>query len=202
MMSSPLRSVLLLFALALGPTAARAEFPTRIKTEGSLVLAQPGVLTTRSDGRVYQVKIKPETAVEITGKLPVEQLKNGTIVRLTGPLKGAEFEEKIKEIKVHTAADGYQQGVLQDSEEELPTLIGQVLSLRNGTLTVLAARKRYTATLAEDVAVLVETKDYRIAGRGDTIHFQGYLSPDKINVNAQKIEITLKASDSNLRRRE
>jgi hypothetical protein len=189
-------AVVVLTFVGLGQLAQGQEKkPIRLNQDGTLVGVAPNLITVSSEGNVYQLKFKAEqNVVAVTGKLTAEQLQPGMIVRFTGILKGSTIDGEVGEVKVYTAGDGYQLGLLQDAPDQPATITGALQSVKNGTLSVGAGRKKITAKLAAGAAIVIETKDYRIAQRGNAVHFEGTLADDKTSVSARKIEIT--AGDS------
>lgn len=188
-----------LTSVSLGQLArAQEKKPIRLNQDGTLVGVAPNVITVSSEGKVYQLKFKAEqNIVAVTGKLTSEQLQPGMIVRFTGILKGSTIDGEVGEVKVYTAGDGYQLGLLQDAPDQPATITGALQSVKNGTLSVGAGRKKITAKLAAGAAIVIETKDYRIAQRGNAVHFEGTLADDKTSVSARKIEITVGHSSEN-----
>jgi hypothetical protein len=84
--------------------------------------------------------------------------------------------------------------MLHDAPDQPATITGALQSVKNGTLSALAGRKKITAKLAEGAAIVIDSKDYRIAQRGNAVHFEGTLGDDKTSVSARKIEITVGSS--------
>ena len=180
-----------LCAVALGTLPARGQ--NRGSRGGTLVSAAANLITISSEGKLVQLKFKAEqNVVTVTGKLTPDQLRAGTIVRFTGALKGSKIDGEISDMKVYTAADGYQLGILQDAEDQPATITATLQSFKNGTLTVSAGRKKITAKLAEGAAIVLETKDYSLAQRGNAVQFEGRAAPnDATPINAKKIVITV-----------
>lgn len=185
----------LVLAVALGAVAllAMPALGQRGSRGGTLVSAAPNLITISSEGKIIQLKFKAEqNVVTVTGKLTPEQLQDGMIVRVTGTLKGSAIDGEVSDVKVFTAADGYQPGILQDAPDQPATITGTLQSFKNGTLTVSAGRKRITARLAEGAAIGLETRDFSLAQRGNAVTFEGRASPnDATTINAKKIVITL-----------
>ena len=165
----------------------------RASRGGTLVSAAANLITISSEGKVVSLKFKADqNVVTVTGKLSPEQLQAGMIVRFTGTLKGARIDGEISDVKVFTAADGYQLGILQDAPDQPATITGTLQSFKNGTLTVSAGRKKITGKLAEGAAIVLETRDYSLAQRGNSVTFEGRAAPnDPTTINAKKIVITL-----------
>jgi len=184
------------FAAALcGVALATLPAPgqNRASRGGTLVSAAANLITISSDGKLVQLKFKAEqNVVTVTGKLTPEQLQAGAIVRFTGDLKGSKIDGEISDMKVYTAADGYQLGILQDAPDQPATITATLQSFKNGTLTVSAGRKKITGKLAEGAAIVLETKDYSLARRGNAVQFEGRAAPnDPTTINAKKIVITV-----------
>jgi hypothetical protein len=187
--------MLAFFAAGAVVARAQAKKPIRLNQDGTLVAVAANQITVSSEGKVYQIKIKADqNVVAVTGKLAPEQLQSGMIVRFTGMLKGSTIDGEVAEVKVYTSADGYQAGILQDSPDLPATITGTLQTFKNGTLSVGAGRKKITAKLADGAAVLIDTKDYRVASRGDAVHFEGTLADDKTTVSARKVVITVGGS--------
>jgi hypothetical protein len=165
----------------------------RASRGGTLVTTAANLITISSEGKVIVLKFKAtQNVVTVTGKLTPEQLQPGMIVRFTGTLKGSKIDGEISDVKVYTAADGYQLAILQDAPDQPATVTGTLQSFKNGTLTVNAGRKKITGKLAEGAPVALETRDYSLAQRGNAVTFEGRAAPnDPTTINAKKIVITL-----------
>jgi hypothetical protein len=157
------------------------------------VSAAPGLITISSNDKALRLKFKADqNVVTVKGKLTPEQLRPGMIVRFSGLLKGSTIDGEIGDVKVFTAADGYQLGLLQDTPDQPATITAALQSLKNGTLTVNVGRKKVTGKLAEGAAITLETKDYSLAQRGSVVQFEGRAAVgDASTVNARTIVITL-----------
>jgi hypothetical protein len=165
---------------------------------GTLVSAAANAITISSEGKIVTLKFKPEqNVVTVTGKLTPDQLKAGMIVRFTGTLKGAAIDGEVGDVKIYTAADGYQLGVLQDAPDQPATITGTLQGVKNGTLTVSAGRKKVTGKLAAGAAINLETRDFSLAQRGNAVTFEGRASPnDPSTISARKITIALDTGSS------
>lgn len=179
-----------LCAVALGGLSALGQVRPR---GGTLVSAAANLITISSEGKIVRLKFNAErNIVTVTGKLTPDQLQAGMIVRFTGALKGATFDGEISDVKVYTAADGYQLGILQDAPDQPTTITATLQSFKNGTLTVNAGRKKITGKLAEGAAIVIETKDFSLAQRGNAVSYEGRAAPnDPTTINARKIIITV-----------
>lgn len=184
------------FALALC-VALGASLPVmgqnRASRGGTLVSAAANLITISSDDKIILLKFKADqNVVVVKGKLTPEQLKAGMIVRFTGTLQGSKIDGEVSDVKVFTAADGYQLGILLDAPDQPATVTGTLQSFKNGTLTVSAGRKRITGKLAEGAAIEIETRDFSLAQRGNAVQFEGRAAPNNpTTINAKKIIITL-----------
>ncbi len=165
----------------------------RASRGGTLVAATPGLVTVSSEGKIVRLKFKAEqNVVSLTGKLTPDQLQAGMIVRFTGTLKGSTIDGEISEVKIYTAADGYQLGVLQEAPDQPATVTATLQSFKNGTLTASAGRKKITGKLAEGAVIVIETKDLSLAQRGNAVNYEGRAAPnDPSTINAKKIIITI-----------
>jgi hypothetical protein len=163
---------------------------------GTLVSAAANLITISSEGKIVQLKFKPEqNVVTVTGNLTPDDLKAGMIVRFTGTLKGSTIDGEVSDVKVFTGADGYQLGILQDAPDQPATVTGTLQSFKNGTLTVGAGRKKITGKLAEGAAIVLETRDFSLAQRGNAVTYEGRAAPnDPTSISAKKIIITLGTS--------
>jgi hypothetical protein len=175
---------------AAGPPASAQEGGGR---RGTLVSAAPGLVTIMSNDKVLRLKFKAEqNVVTVKGKLAPEHLRAGMIVRFTGMLKGSTIDGEISDIKVYTAADGYQLGILQDAPDQPATITASLQSLKNGALTVNLGRKKITGKLGEGAAIVLETRDYSLAQRGNIVQYEGRAAVgDASTINARTIVITL-----------
>jgi hypothetical protein len=178
---------------AIGLSGLPAAGQGRAARGGTLVSAAENSITISSEGKIVLLKFKAEqNVVTVTGKLTPGQLRAGMTVRFTGTLKGSTLDGDISDVKVYTAADGYQLGVLQDAPDQPATITATVQGLKNGTLTVNAGRKKITGKLAEGAAIALETRDYSIAQRGNAVQYEGRAAPnDPTTINAKKIIITI-----------
>jgi hypothetical protein len=164
----------------------------RVNLTGQVVSAAPGLFTAKADGKVYTIKFKTErNIVAVTGNLAIDQLQRGMLVRCTGTLKGNAIEGEVAEVKLYGAADGYQSGILQDAPDQPATVSGQLAKLTDRSLTIAAGRKNVNVRLAQNAAVVVDTKDYSMLKGGEQIQFDGVLASDGKTITARKIIITL-----------
>jgi hypothetical protein len=174
------------------PVHAQKKKTERVNLTGQVVSASPGLFTAKADGKLYTIKFSKErNIVAVTGNLDIDQLQRGMLVRCTGTLKGNAIEGEVAEVKLFGVADGYQLGVLQDAPDQPATVSGQLAKLTDRNLTIAAGRKNINVKLAEDAAVVVDTKDYSMLKGGEQIQFDGPLASDGKTVNARKITITL-----------
>jgi len=194
MLQNSAQSPAIALALCLVYSAtALAQAPTRIKAKGTVVSAVAGqIIMTAADGKTYTVKIRPEqNIVKVEGKLTPDKLQTGMIVRFEGQLKGTSLDGEISQLKIYTAADGFEPGVLQDDPAQPATVTGILTKVAKDVLTVSAGRRRIIGKLAADAAILVETKDYSLAKSGDPIEVDGTLVKDGSSLTARSVVITL-----------
>lgn len=171
---------------------ADAAPPRRVKLKGSVASVSPGkimLLDEESKLRTFNIRADQNT-VAVRGKLAVSELKPGMLVRITGPLKGNALEGETAAITVYSAADGYEVGIVQDSQDQPTVVTGVVKLLKDDALTILAGKKRITAKLAGTVVISVDSKDYSLAPTGSLIEADGYETKDG-SVNAKKVVITI-----------
>ena len=193
--------VLALIAVAtcsLWPAAGYAQFPKRVKTKGQIsAVAQGKILLTDEANKLITFNIRDDqNVVAVQGKLALTDLKPGTFVRVEGTLKGNEIEGEVSQIKVFSAADGYEAGIAQDAKDQPAIVTGAVKLLKDNTLTIQAGKKRVTAKLAKDVAVTLDSKDYTLAPTGAQVEAEGYETKNG-SVNAKKVVITVGKVESN-----
>jgi hypothetical protein len=113
------------------------------------------------------------------------------LVRCTGTLKGNTVEGEVAELKVFGKADGYQFGILQDAPDQPATVTGQLSKITDNAATIAAGRKNITLRLAEDLQVVVDTKDYSILQGGEEVAFDGQVAADGKTVGCRKIVVTI-----------
>ena len=178
--------------LAFTALTAWAQKPERINAKGKVLGVSPGaILMAEEGGKTYTVKLpQTQSVVQVTGTLPVEKLQPGMIVRFTSKLKGSAVDGEIAELKIYTPNDGYELGLLQDDPSQDATVTGQLFKVNKGMLTINAGRKRFTGKLAENAAIVIDSKDYSVAKSGDAIHAEGTVGKDG-SVTARKVVITI-----------
>lgn len=184
---------LALFGRLVGSGLGQEKKRVYIKTTGKVVAVAPDSITVSADGKVYQLKVKADqSAIAVTGKLTPDQLKAGAIVRCTGLLKGNTLQDEISELKVYTAADGYQADVLQDAPDQPATITGLLQNLRKNAVTIAIGRRKITGKLADEPTIVVESKDHSLARPGDSIQFKGYLTGNGTTIaTPREVVITL-----------
>lgn len=164
----------------------------RLKTKGEISAVAPGkILLTDAAGKVVTLNIRADqNVVAVQGKLALSDLKPGTFVRIEGTLKGNVVEGELSQIKVLSAADGYEAGIIQDAEEQPAVVTGVIKLLKDDTLTLQAGKKRVTAKLVQEPSVIIESKDYSLVPSGALIEADGYETKNG-SVNAKKVVITV-----------
>jgi hypothetical protein len=191
-----LAAALALVAAAAPTQAQEKKKSVRVSKTGQVVAVSPGIITAKADGAFYNLKVnKDKNIIAVTGNLDRSQLKRGMLVRCTGTLKGNTVEGEVAEIKVFGKADGYQFGILQDSPDQPATVTGQLSKISKDAATIAAGRKNITLRLAEDMQVVVDTKDYSILQGGEEIAFDGQVAADGKTVGCRKIVVTIGKTD-------
>jgi hypothetical protein len=187
-------ALLMVLASLAGPLSpATADFPKKVKTKGKITAVAPGkimLMDATNNVRTFNVLPDRQVGITVQGKLTLADLKPGMLVRVEGPLKMNTLEGEVAKITVYSPTDGYIVGIVQDSADQPAVITGTLKLVKNGTLTLLAGKKRITARLAKDVAVNVDSKDYSLAPTGSLIEAEGYETKDG-SVNAKKVVITV-----------
>ena len=172
---------------------AGAAPPKRVKFKGQVAAVSPGkILITDEQAKVRTFNILPdkEVSIAVKGQVTLADLKPGMLARVEGTLQMNALEREVAKITVYSLSDGYVAGILQDSADQPAVVTGIVKLLKDDTLTLQAGKKRITAKLAKDVAVVVDSKDYTLAPTGSLIDADGYETKNG-SVNARKIVITI-----------
>jgi hypothetical protein len=172
---------------------ANADFPKKVKSRGKITTIAPGKIMLKdatSNLKTFNVLPNREIAITVQGKLALTDLKPGMLVRVEGPLKMNTLEEEVGKITVYSPHDGYEVGIAQESKDEPAIVTATVKLVKDGTLTLLAGKKRITAKLAKELTIEVDSKDYSLAPTGSLIEAEGYETKDG-SVNAKKIVITV-----------
>lgn len=179
--------------LTIGSALLAADPPKRIAIKNGTVVGATSEGIVVSDGtKTYNVKAKVgQQVMHVTGKLRLDQLKPGMIVRFTSNIKGTKIEEPITDIKIFTPNDGFPPGILQDDSGSGATITGQLTKIKEGDISVSAGRKKFTAKIAENASIMVESIDYTIASPGDPVEVDGYISPTTGAISAKKVVITV-----------
>ena len=186
-------ALVILANLALLLPRANADFPKKVKTKGKIAVIAPGKIILKdatNNLRTFNVLPDREIGITVQGKLTLADLKPGMLVRVEGPLKMNAFEEEVSKITVYSPNDGYEAGIVQESKDKPAIVTATVKLVKDGTLTLLAGKKRITAKLAKELAVEVDSKDYSLAPIGSLIEAEGYETKDG-SVNAKQIAITI-----------
>ena len=172
---------------------ANADFPKKVKTKGKITaISQNKIMVKDATNNVRTFNVLPDREVGITvqGKLTLADLKPGMLVRVEGPLKMNSLDGEVAKITVYSANDGYEAGILQEAKDAPATVTGNIKLVKDGTLTLLAGKKRITAKLAKELEISVDSKDYSVAPTGSLIEAEGYETKDG-SVNAKKVVITV-----------
>ena len=191
-----MRTLTFVFALVaaaicyFGPAEGHAQ--GRVKTKGEISAVAPGkILLTDATGKIVTLNIRADqNVVAVQGKLALADLKPGTFVRIEGTLKANAVEGEVSQIKVFSAADGYEAGIVQDAKDQPAVVTGVVKLLKDNVLTLQAGKKRVTAKLAQEVSVIIESKDYSLVPTGALVEADGYETKNG-SVNAKKVVITV-----------
>ena len=187
-------AMLIVLASLAGPLSlANADFPKKVKTKGKITAISQGKIMLKdatNNVRTFNVLPDREVGITVQGKLTLADLKPGMLVRVEGPLKMNSLEEEVTKITVYSPNDEYEVGILQEAKDAPATVTGNIKLVKDGTLTLLAGKKRITAKLAKELEISVDSKDYTVAPTGSLIEAEGYETKDG-SVNAKKIAITI-----------
>ena len=172
---------------------ANADFPKKVKTKGKITAIASGKIMVKdatNSVRTFNVLPDREVGITVQGKLTLADLKPGMLVRVEGPLKMNTLDGEVAKITVYSANDGYEAGILQEAKDAPATVTANIKVVKDGTLTLLAGKKRITAKLAKELEISVDSKDYSVAPTGSLIEAEGYETKDG-SVNAKKVVITV-----------
>lgn len=172
---------------------ANADFPKKVKTKGKITAIASGKIMVKdatNSVRTFNVLPDREVGITVQGKLTLADLKPGMLVRVEGPLKMNTLDGEVAKITVYSANDGYEAGILQEAKDAPATVTANIKLVKDGTLTLLAGKKRITAKLAKELEISVDSKDYSVAPTGSLIEAEGYETKDG-SVNAKKVVITV-----------
>jgi hypothetical protein len=172
---------------------ANADFPKKVKTKGKITAIASGKIMVKdatNSVRTFNVLPDREVGITVQGKLTLADLKPGMLVRVEGPLKMNTLDGEVAKITVYSANDGYEAGILQEAKDAPATVTANIKLVKDGTLTLLAGKKRITAKLAKELEISVDSKDYSVAPTGSLIEAEGYETKDG-SVNAKTIAITI-----------
>ena len=165
--------------------------------KGKFVAAKPGMIQwTESDEIPCYVKVLPSTYVQVLGEAEPSFLRPGLLVKFTGTIQGrGTVAEPVEEITVFTPRDGYTIGVINEDENSKrddgpKSITGQLKSIKNGKITVVAGKQTIKAELVEEPVVKIDINDYSLATPGDEITISG-LGLDQTKIEATGIEIQL-----------
>lgn len=186
-------ALMILANLALLLPRANADFPKKVKAKGKITAIAPGkIMLQDATKHLLTFNVLPDREVGITvqGKLTLADLKPGMLVRVEGPLKMNALQDEVSQITVYSPNDGYEAGIAQESKDGPATVTATVKLVKDGTLTLLAGKKRLTAKLAKELAIEVDSKDYSLAPIGSPIEAEGYETKNG-SVNAKKVVITV-----------
>jgi hypothetical protein len=186
-------ALIILANLSLLLQPANADFPKKVKAKGKITAIAPGkIMLQDATKHLLTFNVLPDREVGITvqGKLTLADLKQGMLVRVEGPLKMNVLQDEVSQITVYSPNDGYEAGIAQESKDGPATVTATVKLVKDGTLTLLAGKKRITAKLAKELAIEVDSKDYSLAPTGSLIEAEGYETKNG-SVNAKKVVITV-----------
>lgn len=165
--------------------------------KGRFVAAKPGMIQwTDSQDTPCYVKILPGTYVQVLGEAEPNFLRPGLLVQFTGTIQGrGTVAEPIEEITIFTPRDGYSIGVVDEDgdskrDDGPKKIAGQLKSIKNGKITVVAGKQTIKAELVEEPTVQIDISDYSLAAPGDEITISG-LGLDRTKIEATGIEIQL-----------
>ena len=185
--------LMVLACLACLHSQANADFPKKVKTKGKITAINQNKIMVKdatNNVRTFNVLPDREVGVTVQGKLTLADLKPGMLVRVEGPLKMNTLDGEVAKLTVYSANDGYEAGILQEAKDAPATVTGNLKLVKDGTLTLLAGKKRITAKLAKELEIAVDSKDYSLAPTGSLIEAEGYETKDG-SVNAKKVVITV-----------
>lgn len=184
-------AVALMFAC--GTAVLWAAPPVRMSIKNGKVLGVSAEGVMVADGeKTYLVKPKKDQQVmHVTGKLRVDQLKPGMLLRFNAVIKGTVIEEELTDIKIFTVNDGFPPGILQNEPGSEATITGQLTRVKDNAISISAGRKKFTAKIAEGATIMVESIDYSIASPGDPVTVDGYYSPDSKAITGRNVVITV-----------
>ncbi len=201
-----LSMVLLLVAT---PLAWSANFPP-VEVEGKIVgFGKMEVYVVTSDGKKIAANVNPDRIdgpvritgipnpkVTIVGKENVDFLKNGMYVRfhakLIGTVKSLVLarDESIAEVEVFTPEKDAVFGAMPEGLGDPPKriteplkhfVVGQIASVKRGSLTVNVPKGKVKVRLAKDAVVKLNVSDARYARKGDKISVKGFAAtPPKV----------------------
>ena len=172
---------------------ASADFPKKVKSKGKITAINENKIMVKdatNNVRTFNVLPDREVGITVQGKLTLADLKPGMLVRVEGALKMNTLEGEVAKITVYSVNDDYEPGILQESKDEPAIVTANIKLVKDGTLTLLAGKKRITAKLAKELEISVDSKDYSVAPTGSLIEAEGYETKDG-SVNAKKIAITI-----------
>ena len=192
-------SLLILSSSSFLLSEIHADFPKKVKTRGKIAAIAPGKVMLKdatNNLRTFNILADREVGVTVQGRLTLADLKPGMLVRVEGTLKMNTLEGEVGKITVYSLNDGYEAGIEQESKDEPAIVTANIKLVKDGTLTLLAGKKRITAKLAKELAIEVDSKDYTMAPTGSLIEAEGYETKDG-SVNAKKVVITVGKPEKN-----
>jgi len=172
---------------------ATADFPKKVKSRGKITAIAPGKVMLKdatNNLKTFNILADREVGITVQGRLTLADLKPGMLVRVEGTLKMNTLEGEVGKITVYSLNDGYEAGIEQESKDVPAIVTANIKLVKDGTLTLLAGKKRITAKLAKELTIEVDSKDYTMAPTGSLIEAEGYETKDG-SVNAKKVVITV-----------
>ena len=127
---------------------ASADFPKKVKSKGKITAINENKIMVKdatNNVRTFNVLPDREVGITVQGKLTLADLKPGMLVRVEGALKMNTLEGEVAKITVYSVNDDYEPGILQESKDEPAIVTANIKLVKDGTLTLLAGKKRITA---------------------------------------------------------
>jgi hypothetical protein len=170
-----------------------------VRLVGTLKGLRPGLMQIEAeDGEVWLVKLEARPdEVTFTGTALPDWLRRGMWVRFRANLdQRAQADGPVRELTVFTPRDGLPLGVMPDTnlaeglfsgpktEPQKPVdprdkvtpcvVAGRIAGLKDNKLQVAAGNAQVTVAVPDDVRILVEVSDLRLAQPGDKVEIVGW----------------------------
>ncbi len=181
-----LAGALLGLATGLPGQVAEAQFQPPVNSlalseEGTLEGMQGNFLKFRdSKQEVWLLQVGPQATVSIIGEADIAYLRPGLTVELTGKIdEDAAIADPIGEIQVVNSKGRQPTGLFapdEDAEDAKPVrnptpgeyrVRGRITSIKDGAMEIAAGRLKISAVAAEDMKVILDIDDPRLAQFGD-----------------------------------